>query len=183
MVEQVYYIAKCKALIEKKLGWGTSEKWQNQDFETLGEKIFDDTNVMLSASTLKRIWGKVRYESSPNIATLNALSRFAGYENWRAFTSQNFEDTGASIEKTAKSTFKRPYIRIIFAFGLFFLLIFIGFGLTKIHVKQLSFENIQFTSKPVTLGLPNTVIFQYDATNSNADSVFIQQSWDPRKHY
>jgi hypothetical protein len=44
---------------------------------------------------------------------------------------------------------------------------------------SLVFKNISFNSKPVTLGVPNTVVFNYDASQSNADSIFIQQSWDP----
>lgn len=36
-----------------------------------------------------------------------------------------------------------------------------------------------FTSRPVTRGIPNSVIFDYDAKVSPSDSVFIQQSWDP----
>jgi hypothetical protein len=31
--------------------------------------------------------------------------------------------------------------------------------------------------------VPNTVVFKYDASNSNADSVFIQQSWDPKRRF
>ncbi len=32
----------------------------------------------------------------------------------------------------------------------------------------------------MAVGLPNTVIFTYDVKESNTDSVFIQQSWDPK---
>lgn len=183
MSEESYYIAKCKELIEKKLAWGNSENWQNQDFETLSEKIFEETKVMLSSSTLKRIWGKVRYESAPNMATLNALSQFAGYENWRAFSATDFVASEPKIEIATKPIFKIPYKIILSVCGFALVIIFIGFGLSKKQVKQLSLEKLQFSSKPVTLGLPNTVIFQYDATNSNADSVFIQQSWDSKKRY
>lgn len=81
-------IEKCRQRIEEKIGWGSSAEWQNQDFEALSERIFRETKVSLSASTLKRLWGKIRYEGTPNISTLNALAQFIGYENWRAFTSK-----------------------------------------------------------------------------------------------
>lgn len=78
-------IQRCRRLIEASLGWGDASSWSNEDFEELSEKIFTATSVRLSVSTLKRIWGKVRYDSSPTSATLNALARFAGYEGWRDF--------------------------------------------------------------------------------------------------
>ena len=183
MPDEAYYIAKCKELIEKKLAWSKSDTWQSQDFETLSEKIFEDTKLMLSSSTLKRIWGKVRYDSTPNMATLNALAQFAGYENWRVFTATDFQPLKEKINITTKPAFKIPDKILLFIAGFVLVIIFIGFELIKRQSKPLSFKNVLFRSKLVTLGLPNTVVFQYDATNSNADSVFIQQSWDSKKRY
>jgi hypothetical protein len=66
--------------------------------------------------------------------------------------------------------------------GVFLLItIVICFSLLNISARRLDLQAVTFSSKPVTLGLPNTVIFKYDASHSNADSVFIQQSWDPKK--
>ena len=72
----------CLLQIERKLGWASSALWLNQDFELLSEKIFDEVNVKLSITTLKRVWGKVNYASEPSISTLNALAQFIGYQNW-----------------------------------------------------------------------------------------------------
>lgn len=183
MTEKVDYIAKCKKLIEEKLVWGESENWQSQDFENLSEKIFEETSVMLSSSTLKRIWGKVRYESTPNTTTLNALVQFIGYENWRAFTANNFENSKPYSEDKAKTIGKSPYKLIIAICGVVIVIILMSLFASKKNAKRLHFEALKFTSKPVTSGLPNTVIFQYNASKSNADSVFIQQSWDSKKRF
>ena len=78
-------ISICRRLIERSLDWGDPSSWTNEDFEQLSEKIFEKTAVRLSVSTLKRIWGKVRYDNSPTTATLNALARFAGFGGWREF--------------------------------------------------------------------------------------------------
>ena len=75
----------CKRTIETRLGWGSSELWTNQDYEKLSLRILDETGVHLSAAILKRIWGKVRYERNPAMATLDTLAKFAGQENWRQF--------------------------------------------------------------------------------------------------
>jgi hypothetical protein len=85
MIAEKDLLEICKKEIETLVGWGASDNWNNQDFEDLSEKIIDKTRVRLSVSTLKRIWGKVRYESTPNAATLNALAVFIGHENWKSF--------------------------------------------------------------------------------------------------
>lgn len=188
MPDELSHILKCCQLIEEQLGWGTSERWKEQDFEDLGEKIFKKTQISLSVSTLKRIWGKIQYKSKPNLATLNALAQFAGYENWRAFTSSGFQPSTTNSE-TDKTTLTRslPSKLAIKVLWTCFLLICAAFTLYFLvfaeKMKPLIFKNIHFSSSPVTLGLPNSVIFKYDAADSNADSVFIQQNWDDRRRY
>src|ERR1700722_3291389 len=89
MEKEKQLLQLCCRQIEQTLNWGDSETWSNDDFEHLSEKIFDKTRVQLSISTLKRIWGKVRYENSPTTATLNALAGFLGFENWREFRQKS----------------------------------------------------------------------------------------------
>ena len=82
-------IFTCRQRIEAELNWGPSDRWSNQDFEHLSDKIMERTQVRLSVSTLKRIWGKVRYDSLPTTTTLNALAQFSGYESWRYFVAEH----------------------------------------------------------------------------------------------
>src|SRR6266481_242088 len=89
MEKEKQLLLLCRKLIEQSLNWGDGSIWSNDDFEQLSEKIFDKTKVKLSVSTLKRIWGKVRYENFPTTATLNALTGFLGYESWRDFKQKN----------------------------------------------------------------------------------------------
>ena len=91
-------LSKLKKLIEGKIGWGDSEEWVNQDFLSLSGKIQEETKVSLSHMTLKRIWGKVKYDSLPNTYTLNTLAQFAGFENWRDFKIKS--DNDSTIEGT-----------------------------------------------------------------------------------
>src|SRR6185436_14310571 len=81
------YLQLCIKLIEKKLNWRPAEEWRNYEFTELSEKILDATGVNLSTTTLKRIFGKVKYESLPSSATLNALAVFLGYSSWMNFKS------------------------------------------------------------------------------------------------
>jgi hypothetical protein len=82
-------IRHVKRLYEEKTGWGDSNLWENQDFLDLSEMVFDKTGIALSHVTLKRIWGKVRYESLPRTNTLNTIVQFLGYRNWREFRMRN----------------------------------------------------------------------------------------------
>lgn len=192
-------IAKCRTLIEQKLGWGSGNTWQSGEFEKLSDTVFEETGVMLSSSTLKRIWGRVRYDSTPNRATLNALAQFAGYKDWREFVAKVNEpaatkptcatsrkdDASSGLKETETPAAKARIAYKIIVPGLL-LLTLVVFGvlaLTRKQKKALHLTNVVFRSKPVTLGVPNTVVFEYDATTSNADSVFIQQSWDKQKRY
>ncbi|VTR41713.1 hypothetical protein [Sphingobacterium thalpophilum] len=170
-------ITVIKKLIENKLHWGDSDQWQARDFENLSEQIFNETKTVLSPSTLKRIWGKVHYKSSPNLSTLDTLAKFIGYSSWRSFCGSN-----SGMQQTSEPRLKvnKKLIYILVSLLLITALsagsvIYLSFS------KRLSFETIAFSSKTIAVGVPNTVIFKYDAIRSNADSVFIQQSWDPKR--
>ena len=206
-------IILCLQLIEQKLGWGSSVDWATQDFERLSEKIALQTGVMLSISTLKRIWGKVKYDSAPTHSTLNALASFLGHENWHVFKQKSMgspaveNTTGeppsvlipavesveveeAKLETTevenhihspgvSKSsgrlsrklwwTLLGSLVILISAF------IFFSYYSRKPDKPSRDFE---FSSRPITRSIPNSVVFTYDASGSLTDSVYIQQSWD-----
>ena len=251
-------------LYEEKTGWGDSTQWSNQDFLQLSELIKERTDVTISHVTLKRIWGKVKYESLPNTHTLNTLVQFLGYENWRDFSvKQNAvappeggaaggmvngaasaggvggggasaivagtvgagggavaggggatsgsggglagdggltggggfagggaaggvaggngaepgtgpEVKGKKVRKTREKLMRRVAWMAVPLALVFLILLFL-------HGQQPSPQaaDYVFTSKKtVTSGLPNSVIFNYDASRSPDDSVVIQQSWD-----
>jgi hypothetical protein len=188
--DQEVYIEKCRRLIEEKLAWDSSAYWQNQDYERLSEQIFEATNTTLSISTLKRVWGKVQYNSTPNLSTLNALAQFAGYENWRSFVSENVQTPVTPAQKeTASESIPSRHVgsskgsKIFWIGSMAVFLTLLVLWAFRQHTKRLTYTHITFDSAPTTQGLPNTVIFQYDAQESNADSVFIQQSWDPKLRF
>ncbi|MFD2520982.1 hypothetical protein [Emticicia soli] len=189
---EVENIEKCKKAIEDKLNWGSSALWLNYDFERLNEQIFAETNVQLSVSTLKRIFGKASYTSSPSLTTLNTLAQFIGFANWRDFT-KNLAPQPTIIEpqvvvppmaipaKPLLNTNKRRY----FIYGIISTLAIIsliGF-MTQIEKPPLDPGKFVFSAnKVVTEGLPNSVVFTYDATAAKPnDSVFIVQTWDTRR--
>jgi hypothetical protein len=190
MEKEKQLLVLCRKLIEQSLNWGNSITWGNDDFEQLSEKIFDKTKVQLSVSTLKRIWGKVRYENFPTSATLNALACYMDYENWRDFRQKNQDNESLQIpendviDKEAKIVKTDPSSRKIMLPVSFIFIFLIAIGFTWLSLKKLTrpidLSKVKFEAIRVSDNLPNSVIFNYDIAKLNPDSVFIQQSWDPR---
>lgn len=57
------------------------------DFSLLSEEIEMSVNEMCSTSTLKRLWGYVSETvSEPRRSTLDILSRYAGFRDYKAFS-------------------------------------------------------------------------------------------------
>jgi hypothetical protein len=224
-------IRQVKKMFEEKTGWGNSDSWTNQDFLQLSELIRDETGITLSHVTLKRVWGKVKYDSLPNTHTLNTLAQFLGYDNWRdlsakhsaaqysptqnilnqplpqvtqnspevlrhspdstqhppetAHESTNGKLAAAQPAPAPPSNSGKParsrhgqFRRIWLGAPILILILAILFFL---HGQQPlpQPQDYAFNSKKVvTAGLPNSVIFDYDASRSPDDSVVIQQSWD-----
>ncbi|QHV95521.1 hypothetical protein [Spirosoma endbachense] len=177
-------LLRCKQLIEQKLDWGASESWISADFDNLQQRILDETGVSLSASTLRRIWGRVDYQHLPSNTTLNTLAQFAGYSDWRAFIkSQATSDlppdpVGQLPVLPAKSSIN--WVKLSWIAGLVLLIALIGIVAFEQKPSQLNVNQYSFSSKPLTRGIPNSVIFTYNSSASPTDSVYIQQSWDPR---
>lgn len=170
-------LQQCLAEIEEKLGWGPSAYWHSDVFVELSETIHKDTRILLSPTTLKRVWGKISYHSAPSISTLNALSQFAGYDNWRAFkqaAAVQLENPSANIKRQGKILVYASVIAVIFV-SLFSVL-----G-PKDRLAEFDFNAISFESRSVASGIPNTVVFDFDLKGLQSDSLLIQQFWDPTK--
>lgn len=188
-------LQKCRTQIEHRLNWGSSDAWATHDYELLSRKIYDVTNVNLSVATLKRIWGKIRYDSKPTITTLNTLAQYIEYENWRAFVQHHSaaRENGHAPALNGHSHEDAPdprkksrsnFIKIAACFIV--LLVTAGIVYFKTSQKPVSSplnpSSFEFSSKKIVdVGVPNTVIFDYDASSATAsDTIYIQQSWDKR---
>ncbi len=175
-------ITRLKQLIENKVAWGNSARWTHQDFNELSERIWRETQIKLSTTTLKRLWGKVDYRSQPTTNTLNVLAQFAGYEHWRDFTTRQPSDAPLNEEYKWVQTKRKFGKRGLVTVGLFTMLITLAIGFNRWVSRPLEIDHskVSFYSEPVTKGLPNTVIFYYDVSQLSYDQVEIQQSWDNR---
>lgn len=167
------FIELCKKQIEEKFSFGANGTYTQRDLEILATRIDAETGIVISLSTLKRLW-KGDYKQSPQIATLNALAAMLGHKDWQEFKMAN-----------SKKVYKMPVVRwavpvaVVFVIGaaLLFGSSFKTEGKykTAVHVNgPVLFE----ASTTVTTGVPTTVIFKYDVSHVEADTFFIQQSWN-----
>lgn len=60
-----------------------------KDFEYLSECIFEKFHEKISPTTLKRLWGYLPESTTPRKSTLDILSMFVGYDNWKDFCKKN----------------------------------------------------------------------------------------------
>ncbi|MEZ5069905.1 MAG: hypothetical protein R2751_02785 [Bacteroidales bacterium] len=178
-MSSTHLLDKCLKGIEQRLDWVDSGLWQQKHFESLSALIFEKTKVSLSPLTLKRLWGKTTYESKPSATTLDTLAQFLDYKDWIDFQSRQ-KRKGPFVRMDSK------LVRRSIAFGVLLLCLvgLVGVSMKVIsRTKRKDFSDVSFSVQKLSSGLPNTVYFKYNVKNTNADSVVIEQSWDPRFHH
>jgi len=177
-----YHLSRCLEQIEQAFDRGPSDNWATYDFEKLSDAIYDRTQVRLSVTTLKRIWGKVKYESAPQLTTLNALAQFAGFADWRDFiqsqaTPKNEHEAPIVVMPAGRKKSKRPVFGLVGA-GVLALVVIYFFLFAARTRRKYDPDQFAFSADKVkTEGVPNSVIFHYDA-RVKPDSLFIVQTWD-----
>lgn len=171
------------AFIENKLGWGKGDTWGNKDFEELSERIFLSTNKRLSVTTLKRIWGRAEWVANPSRVTLDILSEFAGFENWRAYVrSKKQESSEQQVLRKKRPSKIWLLVLILLIFGSLFAFFWKTTSNNNTVGAVHQAEDFAFASRPVSEGIPNSVVFEYEATAAEEGAkVEIQQDWDRNK--
>ena len=168
-------IEKLKSEIEKRLTWGAASEWHSSMFTELSDKIFEATGVRLSIATLKRFFGVVKHEGTPSITTLDALSQFLDYENWRDFKLKSTKSLNPKLRLP-----NRKGVYIALGFVLCFAIIsLIANRRPEVIINSSDFT---FSSEVKSIEYPNTVVFNFSLPdNLKSDSLLIQQSWDATK--
>ena len=166
-------IKRLQTEIENKLGWGSASSWHSSMFDELSEQVFEYTQIMLSVPTLKRFFGVVKHTGAPSITTLDALSVFVGKENWRAFKLSG---------GVPKSKVRKPRKSIYVTIGFILAIVTISLIGNKRPEVVINASEFMFTSRVLSKEYPNSVVFDLDIPETlRADSLKIQQYWDPTK--
>ncbi len=167
------YLLLCKKQIEKKFAFGNGSGYTQRDLETLSQHIEERTGVVLSLSTLKRLW-KDDFKQRPQPATLNALAAVLDYRDWQDFRQKNPLPARRSVSK--KTIRQIGGLVLLLAAVSLLIICVVNRSAKGVKIKG----PVRFTAqKTVVSGTPATVIFNYDVSGVSADSFFIQQSWNP----
>lgn len=178
------HIALYRTLVEEKLMPGDPlRKLRQRDFDYLAILIEEKSRVKLSVSTLKRLW-KNEFTQIPHPSTLDALVTVLDIKDWLEFKKLHpvpIKDIKQAEEEAPKTKWSTASIFVFLAALVLVAGFFVLQGFIRSEKKLSLPEHIPFTAdKTVTVGVPNTVIFHYDVKDIEADSFFIQQSWNPR---
>ena len=187
----------CLEAIALKFNEGQVEQWTDGTFVHLSELIEEETGIIISRNTLKRLYGKMKTpdDYKPQKETRNALAIYAGYKDWeevsREIRVQNAEDgeeeTGPIFSFQHKlHTFKKKrsrfliYIRKYREWFFYGLLLLTGFSaLLLFFPKDENSNPILEPSAEMTIlnpidTVPYTLKISYK-TNHVEDSLFLDR--------
>lgn len=175
-MNESHFLNLCKAAVEEKLNWPPSKDWRQRDYVNLISLIEKESGINLSLSTIKRIW-KVDYTGTPQPATLDALAKFIGYQDWLDFkTHQALNPKQSERVTSTPSRNKKTHFLLVAILALVFLALFWFKGIDRAASAH---DGVKFSTKNSSLfHVPNTVIFHYELDGVEGDSFFIQQSWN-----
>lgn len=96
-MEKKVALANLVYLTNRNFGYTPSTPTEFNDLSRAVQKV---TGRAISLSSIKRIWGYVKYEGFPSITTLNILSHYNGFLDWATFVK-----SGCTIMQTDDSSF------------------------------------------------------------------------------
>ena len=155
-------IVKC---CENRFNHGLAADWKHSDFNELNREILRDTDVNISPSTLKRIFGKVSVDDDyiPQLATVDALKKYGKYSE--------LENTVPALPSVVESnpiirTRKFKPLRIILPV----LVVVIGLLTWQLFQTKNISGNIKLIRKEGQL--PATAVFELQLPKTE-DSLFV----------
>ena len=141
------------------------------------------TKKRLSVTTLKRIWGRAELVANPSLATLDILSEFVGEKNWREYSKSRNPNPS---NRTSAILKKRVWQVFLVGVMILVALLIRSYATNSKEMQEekpsMDKSLFAFEGKVVSTGLPNSVVFAYDASSAGSDAqIQIQQDWDDRK--
>lgn len=165
-----HLLDRCKRDIIEKYSGNREFVLKHSDYLTLAGEIYNASRILLSLSTLRRLFDE-NYSGSPKISTLNALAIYLGYDNWKEYYKENKGGKyGIGKAKNKLSPRKKALI---------FIIILVLPCIYFIITKSLSFGNDLVTDITFfyntdfdSTRIPVTVTFNYNIKHIKKDSVY-----------
>jgi len=164
--------------IFNKNGYSDLTRMTQRDFDHIGEQLQQKSGILISGTTVKRL-AHGEFTRLPQIATLNAIANYYNYKTWQDFKASRIEEAPKKeIAPKLRRRFNIKYLSVpvvIVMLGSFYF-----FRSTKGGVKHAEKASFSFRMNTPN-DLPNSVVFSYNIDDVQADSFFIQQSWDQNR--
>ena len=91
-MENEYYIEKLKQMLKLQFG---RDMESPADFSDLSDDIRSKfKSSTMSATTLKRLFGYIKYDKPISVPSLSLLARYLGYSGWNAFCMNDKSESG-----------------------------------------------------------------------------------------
>ena len=165
--------------IFNKNGYSDLARMTQRDFDHIGEQLQEKSGILISGTTVKRLaYGE--FSRLPQIATLNAIANYFNYKTWQEYKASKVkaEPEEESVQKVKRRKVSLKYLSVP---GVIVILASIYFFRTTNgtvnNAEKASFSFRKNTSNEI----PNSVVFSYNIDEVQADSFFIQQSWDKNR--
>jgi hypothetical protein len=172
-------VKNCMVLICNRSGLDANHRLTQRDMEFLCDNIEKETNVLISLSTMKRLLNG-QFSRMPQVATLNAISSYLGYENWQDFKLKQQPKADTSEPAPAPPPAKPKRKLSFIGAGIVVLCVVVILAYKKFSILPATMaKKAEFGARKTTShDLPNSVVFNYNIDQLEGDSFFIQQSWD-----
>lgn len=105
------FYEKLRSAVEKRIN---KKMATPRDFEYLAMRLLDCQKTYISSMSLKRFWGYLGKDNVtvPRQSTLNLLSQFAGYTDWKAFCASSSGNAEVQSEFILSDTIYATSIEI-----------------------------------------------------------------------
>lgn len=170
----------CCQKVAEQIGEKPIPDWTNSDYVRLSGLLSRKTSILLSESTLKRIFGKSKTPTRyyPQKATRDALAKFIGYRDWYEFEFKNpiIDVKTGLVQKVPAKTpgmYKQESNKKMFYFIAFIVLsTFIAIVLLRKPTtdSDLFAQNIKLNCINPEGLTPHSAIFKLDAAGPLPDS-------------
>lgn len=175
-------LARCLSLVAEKSGLGDWKNWTKRDFEQLSLLIGQKTRIILSVSTLIRLY-KGTSGRNPQKITLDALARFVGFDNWHAYsTCADITHSGVFAGQMARVP-KKWFPIVLYVAGSPIIILAIVFGIwVLMSNRPINPADVKFrvVNREIT-GIPATIQVEYDLGKYKPDKLWLQLYWNPEE--
>jgi len=186
-IDERELVEMCMNELCQKLNFSGTQNLLQRDVEFMCDSIESKTGIQISLSTMKRLLNG-QFSKLPQVATLNAITTFLDYQHWQDFKVKHTPPitNGPLLTETVTETSVESQTNRVSRAKKFMLpalillaVVILSFALKMGGNAPGNFAKAQFSVHKATSDeIPNTVVFHYNIDDVNADSFFIQQSWD-----